>query len=171
MPALAVAMLRHQKALEVPAAALSACMGGPIGRRGFSGCAPGPLVGERDVWLDGGHNPSAARRSRPSPTRWSTHGKPLHLDLRQPRDQGRAGDARAVRAAWPLSLTFVPIPDHACFTTRASSPRSPASSDSRPIRIDSATSAGGDPAGARVLIFGSLYLAGDVLAANEQVPD
>ena len=35
--------------------------------------APGPLVGNRDVWLDGGHNPSAARqiaasRSVSSPT-------------------------------------------------------------------------------------------------------
>jgi dihydrofolate synthase/folylpolyglutamate synthase len=27
------------------------------------------------------------------------------------------------------------------------------------------------PKGARVLIFGSLYLAGEVLAANDQVPD
>jgi dihydrofolate synthase/folylpolyglutamate synthase len=27
------------------------------------------------------------------------------------------------------------------------------------------------PAGARILIFGSLYLAGEVLAANDQIPD
>ena len=41
--------------------------------------------------------------------------------------------------------------------------------DPRDERLPSAL--GASPAGARVLVFGSLYLAGEVLAANDQLPD
>ncbi|HWU92872.1 MAG TPA: bifunctional folylpolyglutamate synthase/dihydrofolate synthase, partial [Sphingomicrobium sp.] len=60
--ALAVAMLRHQDRLHVPTAAIIASMGWADWPARLQHLAPGPLVGTRDVWLDGGHNPSAARQ-------------------------------------------------------------------------------------------------------------
>ena len=65
----------------------------------------------------------------------------------------------------------VPIPDHACFTPSdlveiAGELGFPADAH------DSVEEAlGSIPSNARVLIFGSLHLAGTVLAANDQVPD
>src|SRR6476646_3682224 len=77
--ALAVAMLRHQDALHVPTSALNAAMGWADWPARLQRLAPGPLVGTREVWLDGGHNPSAARQV----ASWAKHqfagGKPLHL--------------------------------------------------------------------------------------------
>ena len=65
----------------------------------------------------------------------------------------------------------VPIPDHSCF--------SPDDLCEIAAELGFATTPHEDvddalmaiPAEARVLIFGSLYLAGSVLAANDQVPD
>ena len=65
----------------------------------------------------------------------------------------------------------VPIPDHACFVPselveiagQLGFPAEP--------HDDVADALAATPADARVLIFGSLYLAGTVLAANDQVPD
>jgi dihydrofolate synthase/folylpolyglutamate synthase len=65
----------------------------------------------------------------------------------------------------------VPIPDHACFTPSdlveiAGQLGFPADAhDSVEEALHSV------PTDARVLIFGSLYLAGVVLAENDQVPD
>ncbi|NUQ17716.1 MAG: bifunctional folylpolyglutamate synthase/dihydrofolate synthase, partial [Sphingomonas sp.] len=59
---LAVAMLRHQDMLHVPSPALSAAMGWADWPARLQRLAAGPLVGDREVWLDGGHNPSAARQ-------------------------------------------------------------------------------------------------------------
>ena len=65
----------------------------------------------------------------------------------------------------------VPIPDHACFTPSdlveiAGDLGFPA--DAHDSVAEALASVAAD---ARVLIFGSLYLAGVVLAENEQVPD
>jgi dihydrofolate synthase/folylpolyglutamate synthase len=60
--ALAVAMLRRQDVLRVPSSALSAAMGWADWPARLQHLNPGPLVGTREVWLDGGHNPSAARQ-------------------------------------------------------------------------------------------------------------
>ena len=59
---LAVAVLRHQDALKVPESALLAAMGWADWPARLQRLADGPLVGTREVWLDGGHNPSAARQ-------------------------------------------------------------------------------------------------------------
>src|SRR5947209_4482670 len=60
--ALAVAMLRHQDRLRVSAGALDAAMANADWPARLQHLAPGPLTGDREMWLDGGHNPSAARQ-------------------------------------------------------------------------------------------------------------
>src|SRR5205085_1112272 len=59
--ALAIAMLRHQDRLRVPTSALSAAMGWADWPARLQHVSAGPIVGTREVWLDGRHNPSAAR--------------------------------------------------------------------------------------------------------------
>ncbi len=168
--ALAVAMLRHQKALAVPQSALTAAMGWADWPARLQHLSPGPLVGTREVWLDGGHNPSAARQIATFVKQRFDDGRPLHLIFASlaTKDPPRmlepfAGMVERVHA--------VPIPDHACFTP----------SDLVEIagnlgfaadahdNVDEALAA--VPADDRTLVFGSLYLAGAVLAANDQPPD
>jgi dihydrofolate synthase / folylpolyglutamate synthase len=168
--ALAVAMLRHQSALRVPASALSAAMGWADWPARLQHLAPGPLVGEREVWLDGGHNPSAARQVAAFARHHFADGKPLHLVFASLATKEPAGMLEPFKNM-VANVHTVPIPDHASF----------APSDLVDIAgelgfeaqahdgLEEAVAAA--PRDARVLIFGSLYLAGVVLAANDQVPD
>jgi dihydrofolate synthase/folylpolyglutamate synthase len=168
--ALAVAMLRHQSQLKVPASALAAAMGWTDWPARLQRLAPGPLVGEREVWLDGGHNPSAARQIAAFARRQFTDGRPLHLIFASLATKDPAGMLEPFKSA-AAQVHCVPIPDHACF----------APEDLAEIAAQLGLKADADdsvekalaavPQMARVLIFGSLYLAGAVLAANDQVPD
>lgn len=168
--ALAVAMLRHQDVFRVPPSALGAAMGWADWPARLQHLAPGPLVGSREVWLDGGHNPAAARQIADFAKRRFGDRRQLHLIFaslatKDPPQMLKpfVGLVAAVHA--------VPIPYHACF----------AASDLVEIAGELGFSADAHdsieealaavPAGATVLIFGSLYLAGVVLAANDQLPD
>jgi dihydrofolate synthase/folylpolyglutamate synthase len=64
----------------------------------------------------------------------------------------------------------VPIPDHGCFAPEDLVEVAVGLGLHAAAHEDVAQALGAAPANARVLIFGSLYLAGAVLAANDQVP-
>jgi dihydrofolate synthase/folylpolyglutamate synthase len=127
-------------------------------------------VGEREVWLDGGHNPSAARQIASFVRHEFDDGKPLHLIFASLATKDPPGMLEPFRGL-AAQVHSVPIPDHACFTP----------SDLVEIAgelgfvadaHDSVEEALGTvPMDGRTLIFGSLYLAGAVLAENDQVPD
>jgi dihydrofolate synthase/folylpolyglutamate synthase len=167
---LAIAMLRHQKVLRVPPAALNAAMGWADWPARLQHLAPGPLVGEREVWLDGGHNPSAARQVAAYAKHHFDDGKPLHMIFASLATKDPPGMLEPFRGLIAVVHT-VAIPDHASF----------APGDLSEIAHDLGFEAeahdcveealGAIPKDARVLVFGSLYLAGQVLAANDQVPD
>jgi dihydrofolate synthase/folylpolyglutamate synthase len=168
--ALAVAMLRHQQALKVPASALTAAMGWADWPARLQRLAPGPLVGSREVWLDGGHNPSAARQI----ASWARHAfadsKPLHLIFASLATKDPPGMLEPFLGA-VAEVHTVPIPAHASFAPgdlMEIAARLGFRADAHD-NVEQALAA--IPADARVLIFGSLYLAGEVLAANDQVPD
>ena len=114
--ALAVAMLRHQDQLHVPASALSAAMGWADWPARLQRLAPGPLVGNREVWLDGGHNPSAARQIATSckAPRLPTASR-LHLIFASLTTKDPAGMLEPFKALAERIHT-VPIPDHSCFS-------------------------------------------------------
>jgi dihydrofolate synthase/folylpolyglutamate synthase len=168
--ALAVAILRHQGAFKVAPAALSAAMGWADWPARLQHLAPGPLIGDREVWLDGGHNPSAARQIASFVKHRFDDGKPLHIVFASlaTKDPPRMLEPFRGLAA---EVHAVPIPDHACFTpsdlVEIAGQLGFAADAHDSIEEALATV----PRDARVLIFGSLYLAGVVLAANEQVPD
>jgi dihydrofolate synthase/folylpolyglutamate synthase len=167
--ALAVAMLRHQDKLHVPASALSAAMGWADWPARLQHLASGPLAGERDVWLDGGHNPSAARQIATYAKHHLVDDKRLHLIFASLATKDPAGMLEPFKEIAERIHT-VPIPDHSCFSP----------DDLAEIAADLGFAAephesledalASTPADARVLIFGSLYLAGAVLAANDQLP-
>ena len=167
--ALAVAMLRHQDKLRVPPSALSAAMGWADWPARLQHLARGPLVGERDVWLDGGHNPSAARQIATHAKHHFVGDKPLHLIFASLATKDPTGMLEPFKEVAERIHT-VPIPDHSCFSP----------DDLAEIAADLGFAAephesveealGSIPTQARVLIFGSISLAGAVLAANDQLP-
>ncbi len=167
---LAIAMLRHQDRLHVPASALSAAMGWADWPARLQHLASGPLVGARDVWLDGGHNPSAARQIATYAKHHFLEDKPLHLIFASLSTKDPAGMLEPFIGV-ATRVHTVPIPDHSCFSPgelsqiAANLGFAAQAHDSVADALESITS------DVRVLVFGSLYLAGAVLAANDQIPD
>ena len=168
--ALAVAMLRHQDRLHIPNSALTAALGWANWPARLQHLAPGSLVRDREVWLDGGHNPSAARHVASYAKRAWTDGKSLHLIFASLTTKDPAGMLKPF-AGIAAEIHAVGVPGHSSF----------APDDLVDIASELGFSANphdsveealaGIPRDARVLIFGSLYLAGEVLAANGQMPD
>jgi dihydrofolate synthase/folylpolyglutamate synthase len=168
--ALAIAMLRHQQILRVPASAMIAAMGWADWPARLQRLPPGPLAGERELWLDGGHNPSAARQV----ASWARHafadGKPLHLVFASLATKDPAGMLEPF-AEVAERVHTVPIPGHACFSPDDLADIAAELGLKADAHEDVQAALAAVPAEARVLIFGSLYLAGAVLAANGQLPD
>jgi dihydrofolate synthase/folylpolyglutamate synthase len=168
--ALAVAILRHQHHFRTPESALGAAMGWADWPARLQRLAQGPLVGNREVWLDGGHNPSAARQIADFVKRRFGDERPLHLIFASLATKDPPQMLEPFHG-FVTAVHAVPIPDHACF----------APSDLVEIAAELGFTADAHdsveeafaavPPDATVLIFGSLYLAGAVLAANNQVPD
>ncbi len=172
--ALAVAMLRHQSALDVPEAALSAAMEWAHWPARMQRLGAGPLtaiVPEAEVWLDGGHNPDAGVALAGALDK----GAPLHVIIGMLRNKDITGFL-APFADRIASLYAVPIPGHECHD-----PKDICWQVQDALGIDHA-----DPVdnietalshiaavsnAPKVLICGSLYLAGEVLRANGQEPD
>lgn len=167
--ALAVALLRHQHRFRIADSAIGAAMGWADWPARLQRLADGPLVQDREVWLDGGHNPSAARQIADFAKR-QFGPRPLHLIFASLATKDPPQMLKPFEGL-VAAVHAVPIPDHACF----------APSDLVEIAAELGFTADAHdsveealaavPAGATVLIFGSLYLAGAVLAANDQVPD
>lgn len=176
--ALAFAMLRHQSAVPVSEAALKAA---PLWahwparlQRLDKGPLLAPLPDAATVWLDGGHNAGAGEAISAffTPDRLEGQQLALVIGMLSNKDMdsylapfaGRVGHIHAlpvpghehhaperfagVAAQWGIGFTAYEAPTAA-------------------IR---AIAAQGDPA-PKILIAGSLYLAGEVLRLNDQLPD
>jgi dihydrofolate synthase/folylpolyglutamate synthase len=168
--ALAVAMLRHQQALHVPPSALNAAMGWADWPARLQHLAPGPLVGGRDVWLDGGHNPSASRQIASYLKHHFEDGKPLHLVFASLATKDPPGMLEPFRGL-AARVHTVPISDHASYAPNELSDIAGELGFAAEAHDSVEEALAAVPKDARALIFGSLYLAGEVLAANDQVPD
>jgi dihydrofolate synthase/folylpolyglutamate synthase len=156
---LAWAMLAAQDRLQVPWPTYLEAIAKARWPARFQQLGDGPLTHGVPTWLDGAHNPTAA----------SALGEilaergPMHLVLGILANKD-ADAIVGVLAPHSLSLTFVPVPDHAHHDPANLAARFGGRAASS---IDDALS--GLPAPR--LIAGSLYLAGAVLAANGEVPD
>jgi dihydrofolate synthase/folylpolyglutamate synthase len=177
--ALAVAMLRHQEAVPVPEAALRAAMGWAEWPARLQRLGPGPLHDllphGSELWLDGGHNPAAARAVADFFRGHVPAGRPFHLVFGLLANKDSAGVLKPFghRAS---SLHAVPVPGHPHHGPEAlvAAARSiglagrPASGPEAALGWIGRHADRGEPP--IVLILGSLYLAGEVLRANRQEP-
>jgi dihydrofolate synthase/folylpolyglutamate synthase len=157
--ALAVALLRHQDKLPVSRAAIAQGMTQARWPARLQRLADGPLAGVREVWLDGGHNPDAGRML-------GEHfaGRRVHLviGMLDAKDPAALTEPLASNI---VSLSVVPVPGHEWHPAAAFGARAVG-------KPDVATALAYLPAdGLPVLIAGSLYLAGEVLRLNAELPD
>ncbi len=175
--ALAVAMIRHQTALAIPDAALRAATGWAHWPARMQKLEDGPLVAHlpagTHVWLDGAHNRAAAG--------------PVGLQFGQAeRDRRRAVIVGILANKDVEGILFgllhgvdqliaVPVPGHACHPPEEIAALAASMGTAAAIAPSVAAAlerlGKGDPPPGAVLIAGSLYIAGEVLKANGQVPD
>lgn len=176
--ALAVAMLRHQQAIEIPTASLRAAMGWAEWPARLQRLTDGPLPAlfpeGSELWLDGGHNPAAGRaiadffRARLAP------GRPFHLILGMLANKDLRGFLEPF-AGSGVEIVAVPVPGHEHHDAVAvrSAAESLGLTAGAAADATAALRRLSDKRGAAplVLIGGSLYLAGTVLAANGTPPN
>ena len=125
----------------------------------FQELAPGPLTGTTETWLDGAHNVEAAQALA---ALLADHGpKHIVLGILANKDAAAIVDVLAPHA---LSLTFVPVPDH-----DHHDPEDLATRFDGRAALSLREALRGLPAPR--LIAGSLYLAGEALRLNDQLPD
>lgn len=167
--ALAVAMLRHQDAVMVSPEAMGRGIVSArwparlqlLGNGPLTALAPG-----RKVWLDGGHNPDAGAAIAKFFAE-ETGASPLHLVIGMLANKDPAA-LLAPLASRLASVSVVPAPGH-----DAHGPEDFAAHTDLPVRsfADVEEALRALPPGGDVLIAGSLYLAGDVLRRNREIPD
>lgn len=178
--ALAVAMLRHQSALTIADSAIKAALGWADWPARLQQLQTGALVDMlprgSELWIDGGHNPAAARAISDFFRGHVEAGRPFHIimGLLENKDAGGFLKPFSGRTA---TVHTVAIPDH---------PHHEPGQLAAAARANGLTAfAAADPLAALdwiahhadralppvVLIGGSLYLAGSMLAANGTYPD
>ncbi|MFZ1741554.1 MAG: folylpolyglutamate synthase/dihydrofolate synthase family protein [Pontixanthobacter sp.] len=156
---LAIAMLRRQTALPVGEEALKTGVTDAKWPARLQHLSAGPLIGSREVWLDGGHNRSAGEAI-------ARHfaGQRLHLIIGMIEGKDPASLTQPLADSLS-SITAVPISTHVSQAASAYSPDAAQASS-----VQDALAALPDD-GLPILIAGSLYLAGDVLRLNGEMPD
>ena len=164
--ALAVAMLRHQSVLAVGEAAIGAGLAAAHWPARLQRLKAGPLVREgAEVWLDGCHNPAAAELV----ARHFADSAPIDLVCGILANKDAVGILRPFKGLVER-FAAVPIPGH-----EHHAPEDLALlADALGMNANVATDVGAalSRLGKRpVLIMGSLYLAGEVLRLNDQLPD
>jgi dihydrofolate synthase/folylpolyglutamate synthase len=156
---LAWQMIERQSALPVGRASFLSGLTSARWPARFQELAPGPLVGTSETWLDGAHNVEAARALA---ALLADHGsKHIVLGILANKDADAIIDTLAPHA---LSLTFVPVPEHAHHNPTELAQRSGGRAASS---LREALAALPAPR----LVAGSLYLAGEALRLNDQLPD
>ena len=175
--ALAVAMLRHQTLLEVPVASLRAAMGWAEWPARLQRLSDGPLLAllppGSELWLDGGHNPAAGRaiadffRARLAP------GRPFHLVLGMLANKDLHGFLEPF-AGSGAHVHAVPVEGHEHHDAVALAAAAAAVGLTAEASPDAKAALTAIAAGAAeaplILIGGSLYLAGTILASNGTPP-
>jgi len=177
--ALAVAMLRHQRTLAIPDCALKAAMGWADWPARLQRIAPGPLrdllPAEAELWLDGAHNPNAARAVADFFATHPSAGRPFHIVAGLLANKDAPGVLRAFRGR-SMAMHTVSVPGHASHAPEAlaAAAREAGLNAVPAASVRDALSWIGrhaDPARPPiVLVMGSLYLAGEVLRDNGQAP-
>lgn len=158
---LAIAMLRAQNKLTITGASVRAGLRNARWPARLQKLQSGPLTvlaGEDRVWLDGGHNLSAGEAIAD----WFDFDFHLVIGMLANKDPNALIKPLGERIR---SITMVPVPGHEYHSVANFGPDAVAASD-----IENALLGLPDD-GVPILIAGSLYLAGEVLRLNDEVPD
>jgi dihydrofolate synthase/folylpolyglutamate synthase len=156
---LAWQMICAQSAIAVTREQYLAGLAGAKWPARFQRLSDGPLVEGKETWLDGAHNPDAAAALAAILATWG----PMHLILGILANKN-AGAIVDLLRPHALSLTFVPVPDHDSHDPHVMAARY----DGRAAEgVEAALKGLPEPR----LIAGSLYLAGEVLRLNGELPD
>jgi dihydrofolate synthase/folylpolyglutamate synthase len=141
--------------------------------------APGPLVAllppGAELWLDGAHNPAAARTIAAFIDSGPFGNRPVHLVTGLLANKDLSGVLRPFTGGTAM-IHPVPVPGHAHHAPAAIAAEArrlglsalPSENIEAALRAIAGISAPERPPA--VLIMGSLYLAGSVLSANGQLP-
>jgi dihydrofolate synthase/folylpolyglutamate synthase len=168
-------MLRHQHALTIPVDAYAAAAENATWPARMQRLGPGPLTDRlagRTVLVDGGHNADAAQAIAAA----IADRAPIDLVFGLMKNRSLA-DVLGPIAPLVRTAHAVPLIGHehhdprdiAAFAQSRAMPRDCYPASSLDQAIDRLAA---DPEGApTVLIAGSLYLAGEALAANGELPD
>ncbi|QDH34619.1 folylpolyglutamate synthase/dihydrofolate synthase family protein [Porphyrobacter sp. YT40] len=165
---LAVAMLRFQEKVRVSEEAMKAGLAAARWPARMQRLSSGPLTGTRDVWLDGGHNPDAGQAI----ASFFGAGTPdlanplrrLHLVIGMIEGKNPASLIDPLGGSI-ATITAVPVPGHDWHPASAFGPAARSAPD-----VPSALAMIPED-GLPILIAGSLYLAGEVLRLNDELPD
>ena len=176
--ALAVAMLRHQSRIDVPPSALRAAMGWADWPARLQSLAPGPLRNllpdGAELWLDGGHNPAAARAIADF-FRARAADRPFHIILGMLANKDAGGLLKPFRNR-SATVHAIPVRGHAHHAPEAMVEIARQAGINALVAKDAEQALGWIARHADrkqpplVLILGSLYLAGEMLAKNDQPP-
>ena len=158
---LAVSMLLQQRRVAISEQAIVAGAKTARWPARMQRLGEGPLtalVSDQTVWLDGGHNPSAGAAIA------AHFDGPLHLviGMIEGKDPRAIIDPLGDRLC---TLTVVPVPGQECHPVEAFGPTATAADNLE----DALRGVPSDDY--PILIAGSLYLAGEVLRLNDEVPD
>ena len=172
--ALAVAMLRQQEVFDITPDAIAAGIANAHWPARLQKLGPGPLTRRlpagSELWIDGGHNGAAARLVADHGRRCFDDGLPLALLFASLANKDPAAMLRPF-AGLADQVHTLPIADHDC------RPPKELAALASGLGFKASANAGLEQALARIetparaLIFGSLYLAGEALKANGEVPD
>lgn len=168
--ALAIAMLRHQSAVKISKSALKAAMGWAQWPGRMQLLLPGPLAdilpADADIWLDGGHNVSAGLALAKHFAEYPAGSIDLVIGMLANKDAAAIVGPLHEKLA---SMTVIPVPGH---ESRQLSDYPVVAAPTRTANdIIEALRQQAPAQDKTVLIAGSLYLAGEVLRLNHQVPD
>jgi dihydrofolate synthase/folylpolyglutamate synthase len=180
--ALAIAMLRHQTPLVIPPEAYRTAAETTRWPARMQRMGTGPLAGllppGSELWLDGGHNPAAAAMVAATLRHIAFPGigrSEVHLILGMLSNKDPAG-LLAPFADLATTLHAVPVPNHEHHTPEALVAIARGlgmianTATDVPTALADITAAADPAEPPIVLILGSLYLAGEVLAANDEAP-
>jgi dihydrofolate synthase/folylpolyglutamate synthase len=172
--ALAVAMIRHQRSLDVPESALRSAMARvewPARMQKFTnGRLTRLLPARSELWVDGGHNPSAARAIAELIQLRFDDDLPLVLVFASLGSKNPKATLSPFRGLAALVLTL-PVRDHESRDPHELARLAQSLGFRAQAHDHIARALAAIAVPTRVLVFGSLYLAGEVLAANGTVPD
>jgi dihydrofolate synthase/folylpolyglutamate synthase len=172
--ALAVAMMRHQDAISVADEAFGAGIASASWPARLQMLQAGPLLdrlpARSELWLDGGHNASAARLVADHVRRNFAGDLPFVLVFASLTSKDPRAMLKPFRGL-AAEIHCVPIADHDCRPPEQLAGLA-AELGFRSTANESLSQALAQvSAPSRVLIFGSLYLAGQALKANGETPD